>query len=82
MFFDYVAMMGVPVLLVLLAVSSLIFPGGNARNGAGASGPGGVIRTVLLILIAAGAIVYGAIGIREAYIHGSSHGGSHGRRRQ
>ena len=27
MFFDYLGMMGVPVLLVLLAVSSLLFPG-------------------------------------------------------
>jgi hypothetical protein len=61
MFFDYAAMMGVPVLLVLLALSSLVFPGGG-------------IRTVLLILIAAGALVYGAIGIREAYVHGGAHG--------
>jgi len=57
MFFDYLAMMGVPVLLVLLALSSLLFPGG-------------AVRTVLLVLIAAGALVYGAIGIREAFAHG------------
>ncbi len=57
MFFDYVAMMGVPVLLVLLALSSLVFPGG-------------AFRTVLLILMAAGALIYGAIGIREAFVHG------------
>jgi hypothetical protein len=65
MLFDYIAMMGVPVLLILVAVSALVLPG---------SGTGAEVRTILLILIAAGAIVYGAIGIREAYIHGSSHG--------
>jgi len=57
MFFDYLAMMGVPVLMVLLALSSLVFPVGP-------------LKTVLLILIAAGALVYGAIGIREAFMHG------------
>jgi hypothetical protein len=64
MFFDYIAMMGVPVLLILVAVSALVLPG--SRTGA-------EVRTILLILIAAGAIVYGVIGIREAYIHGNSH---------
>jgi hypothetical protein len=49
--------MGVPVLLVVLAVSALL----GARGG---------IPTALLILIAVGAVVYGAIGIREAFIHG------------
>ncbi len=57
MFFNYLTMVGVPVLLVLLALSALFFPAGG-------------IQTVLLILIAAGAIVYGAIGFREAFIHG------------
>ena len=57
MVFDYLAMMGVPLLLVVLALSALFFP---ARG----------VQTVLLALIAAGAIVYGAIGIREAYVHG------------
>ena len=59
MFFNYLAMMGVPVLLVLLAISALVFPGSG-------------IRTVLLILIA-GALVYGIIGIREAFVHGRRH---------
>ncbi len=57
MFFDYVAMMGVPVLLVVLAVSTLFIPRG-------------AFQTVLLVLIAAGALVYGAVGIREAFVHG------------
>lgn len=61
MLFDYVAMMGVPVLLVLLAISSLVFPGQNV---------GAISRTIILVLIAAGALVYGSIGIREAYVHG------------
>lgn len=60
MFFNYLAMMGVPVLLVLLALSTLVFPGSG-------------IRTVLLIPIAAGALVYGIIGIREAFVHGRRH---------
>jgi hypothetical protein len=66
MFFDYVAMMGVPVLLVLLALSTLFFP----HRG---------VQTVLLILIAAGAVVYGAIGIRETFIHGGRKHESAGR---
>ena len=57
MFFDYLAMMGVPVLLVLLALCALL----GVRGG---------VQTVLLILIAAGAVVYGALGIREVFIHG------------
>ena len=61
MFFDYVMMMGGPVLLVLLALSSVVFHG---------QGPGSAIRTVLLILIAAGALVYGLVGIREVFVHG------------
>jgi hypothetical protein len=57
MFFDYVAMMGVPVLLVLLALNAALFrvPG---------------LQTALLALIAAGCAVYGAIGIRQAFAHG------------
>ena len=66
MFFDYLTMMGVPVLLVLLALSTLVFPHRGAQ-------------TVLLILIAAGAVVYGAIGIREAFIHGGRKHESAGR---
>lgn len=60
MFFDYVMMIGGPVLMVLLALSSIVFPG---------AGTGGAIRTILLILIAAGALVYGAVGIREVFAH-------------
>ncbi len=60
MFFDYLTMMGVPVLLVLLALAALL-----------GAGPG--IRTVLLILIAAGTLVYGAIGIREVFVHRRKH---------
>ena len=56
MFFAYVGMIGVPVLLMALAVAALF------------SADGAVL--VLLILIAAGCIVYGAIGIREAFVHG------------
>jgi len=56
MFFNYLTMMGVPVLLVVLAACALLVP---ARG----------VQTILLVLIAAGAVVYGAIGIREAYVH-------------
>ena len=66
MFFDYLTMMGVPVLLVLLALSALL-------------APRGAIQTVLLILIAAGAVVYGIIGIREAFVHGRRHHEAAGR---
>jgi hypothetical protein len=57
MFFGYLGMIGVPVLLVLLAISALLAP---VR----------LVQTVLLLLIAAGSLAYGAIGIREVYIHG------------
>ena len=57
MFFEYLGMIGVPVLFLLLALSALLFPGG-------------VVQVVLLALIAAGSLLYGAIGIREAFIHG------------
>ena len=61
MFFNYVATIGVPVLLVFLSLSTLISRAGG-------------IRIALLILIAAGSLVYGVIGIREAFVHG---GGKH-----
>jgi hypothetical protein len=57
MFFDYLAMIGVPVLMVLLALNSALLHLGT-------------VQTVLLILIGAGCLMYGAIGIREVYIHG------------
>jgi hypothetical protein len=57
MFFDYVAMIGVPVLLGALAAAALF-------------GAGRTVQVVLLALIAAGCVIYCAIGIREAYVHG------------
>ena len=62
MFFAYIAMIGVPVLLLVLAASALF-------------GAPPVMFTILLALIAAGCVVYGAIGIREVFVHGHrSHG--------
>ncbi len=66
MFFGYLTMIGVPVLLVLLALSTLILPDR-------------VVQAVLLILIAAGMAVYGAIGIREVFVHGGRHRENPGR---
>ncbi len=56
MVFEYAGMLGVPALMVLLAVFSLV-------------GLAGAIRTVLLVLIAAGCLVYGAISVREIFGH-------------
>lgn len=57
MLFGYLGMIGVPVLFLVLALSALLFPGG-------------ILQKILLIPIAAGSVVYGAVGIREVYIHG------------
>ncbi len=57
MFFGYLGMIGVPVLLLLLALSTLLFPGA-------------LVQKILLVLIAAGSAAYGAVGIREVYVHG------------
>jgi hypothetical protein len=57
MFFDYVAMIGVPVLMVVLALNAAFVHDGT-------------LQTVLLVLIGAGCIVYGAVGIREVFVHG------------
>ncbi len=57
MFFQYLGMIGVPVLLLVFALSTLAPVSGAARS-------------VLLLLIAAGSVIYGAVGIREAFIHG------------
>jgi hypothetical protein len=57
MFFDYLTMMGVPVLLVLLALDAAVIHSG-------------ALEIALRILVGAGCIVYGAIGIREAFVHG------------
>lgn len=57
MFFNYLTMMGVPVLLVLLALDAAVIHSG-------------ALGIVLKILIGAGCLVYGAVGIREVFIHG------------
>lgn len=57
MFLEYLGMLGVPALLVVLAVFSL-------------AGVAGVARTVLLLLIAADCLVYGAVSLRTVYLHG------------
>jgi hypothetical protein len=57
MFFEYIGMLGVPVLLMSLAVAALL-------------ALGGAVRTVLLLLIGAGCLVYGAIAVRGIYLHG------------
>ncbi len=57
MFFEYLGMIGVPVLLLLLALSALLFPDA-------------LLQRILLVLIAAGSTAYGAVGIREVYVHG------------
>jgi hypothetical protein len=57
MIFEYMVMLGVPVLLLALALFALIPIGGTAR-------------TILLLLIGAGCLVYGAIAVRDIYIHG------------
>ncbi len=59
MFFDYLTMMGVPVLLVLLALNAAFL-----RLQA--------VQTVLLVLIGAGCLVYAAVGTREVFVHGKS----------
>ena len=57
MLFDYLAMIGVPILLGLLAAAALF-------------GAGRLVQIILLALIAAGCTIYFAIGLREAYVHG------------
>ncbi len=59
MFFYYLGMIGVPVLLVLLALSALL-------------GLGQVVQDVLLVAIAAGSLAYGLVALREAFIHGAA----------
>jgi hypothetical protein len=57
MIFEYLGMLGVPVLLLVLVAFALIPIGGCAR-------------TILLLLIGAGCLVYGAISVRGVYLHG------------
>ncbi len=59
MFFNYLGMIGVPVLLVVLAILALF-------------AVAGIVQTVFLLLIAAGCLLYGVIGLREAFIHGGT----------
>jgi hypothetical protein len=59
MFFNYLATIGVPVLMLLLVVNAAVFHQGT-------------LQTVLLALIGAGCLVYGAVGIREVFSHGGS----------
>ena len=63
MIFEYAGMLGVPALLVLLAVFSI-------------AGVAGTARTILLLVIAAGCLVYGAIAVREVFLHGPGPGGA------
>lgn len=58
MVFNYIATIGVPVLMLLLAVNAAVF---HMLT----------LQTVLLVLIGAGCLVYGASGIWEL-----SHGGT------
>jgi hypothetical protein len=57
MIFEYMGMLGVPVLLIALSVCALV-------------PVEGVARTVLLLLIGAGCLVYGVISLRGAFLHG------------
>ena len=61
MFLEYLGMLGVPALLVLLVVFQL-------------AGVGGVPRTVLLLVMAADCLVYGAVSLRSVYLHGRGSG--------
>jgi len=66
MFLEYLGMLGVPALLVVLAVFSL-------------AGITGVARSVLLLLIAADCLVYGAVSLRTVYLHGRGNRATHTR---
>ena len=62
MLFEYLGMLGVPVLLGALAFFALVLPAA------------GTVRTVLLLLIGADCLVYGAISVRTVYLHGGAKG--------
>ncbi len=66
MFLEYLGMLGVPALLVLLAVFAL-------------AGVGGIPRTVLLLVTAADCLVYGAVSLRSVYLHGGGKRAAHTR---
>jgi hypothetical protein len=58
MLLSYLGMVGVPILLWLIAIMSPLNQTATARE-------------VLGFLAALGAIVFGVVGIRDAYVHGS-----------
>jgi hypothetical protein len=66
MFFEYVGMLGVPVLLMVLALLALLPISGT-------------VRTVVLLLIGAGCLVYGAVSVRTVYLHGGRKSETHTR---
>ncbi len=57
MFFYYLGLIGVPVLLIVVALFALV-PVGRS------------VTTILLVLIGAGSLAYGVVGARECYFHG------------
>jgi len=59
MFFEYLGMIGIPVLIVLLALTS---PLNHAVFG--------VLRDVLYVLLGLGSIMYGIVSIRTTFFHG------------
>ena len=66
MFFNYVAMIGVPVLMLLVALNAALIHLAT-------------LQTILLILIGAGSLIFGAVGIREVFVHGGSKRAAAGR---
>ena len=66
MFLEYLGMLGVPALLVILAVFTL-------------AGVSGIARTVLLLVTAADCLVYGAVSLRSVYLHGRGDRAAHTR---
>ncbi len=62
MFFFYGAMIGVPILLVLLSFS--VFAG-SFVNAVILN----EIKAVLLLLVGVGSVVFGVIGIKQVYLH-------------
>ncbi len=62
MFFFYGAMIGVPILLVLLSFS--VFAG-SFVNAVILN----EIKAVLLLLVGIGSVVFGVIGIKQVYLH-------------
>jgi hypothetical protein len=59
MFLSYLGMVGVPLLLWLIAITS---PLHQTQ----------LFREVLAVLAALGALTFGFVGVRDAYVHGGS----------